>query len=255
MTKINEKTKAVVQITLTTADILVVNGEGMETFIEKALETCENLNIIEASRGILEAHEESEHIEHEHIEYENTEHEYNESDHHEHHHGTNAHIWVSLSLHIEQVENICDELIILNPKNAGKYRENTEKYIKKLEDLKQKMHEVLDKKENKKIVTFHEAFEFFAEEFNLEIVAVIEREPGTYPSAGEVADIIDLVREKEAKAIFVEPQYSRSAADTIARETNIPVYSLDPIVTGELEKNSYIEIMEQNLKVLEEALD
>ena len=96
------------------------------------------------------------------------------------------------------------------------------------------MHEVLDKKENKKIVTFHEAFEFFAEEFNLEIVAVIEREPGTYPSAGEVADIIDLVREKEAKAIFVEPQYSRSAADTIARETNIPVYSLDPIVTGEL---------------------
>ena len=70
-----------------------------------------------------------------------------------------------------------------------------------------------------------------------------------------MANIIDLVREQEAKAIFVEPQYSRSAADTIARETGIPVYSLDPIVTGELDKNAYLTIMEQNLKTLEAALN
>jgi len=249
-------------ITLTSADVLVINGEGMETFIEKAIETCENLKIVEASEGILESHEKLEHIEIEesHIHEEVSKIEYNEEeiheeqDGHEHHHGENAHIWVSLSLHMEQVENICDELIKIDPKNAGKYRENAQNYIGKLKALKEKMHMTLDGKTNKNIVTFHEAFEFFAEEFDLEIVAVIEREPGTYPSAGEVADIIDLVREKNAKAIFVEPQYSRSAADTIARETDVPVYSLDPIVTGELDKDAYLKRMEMNLKTLEEAL-
>lgn len=236
-------------ITLTSSDILIVNGEGMESFIEKALETCENLQIIEASEGILDAHEEHNHIENEHFENK-----YAESKHEHHEHRENAHIWVSISMHMQQVQNICDGLVELDPENAEAYRENTKKYITKLESLKTKMHETLDLSENKKIVTFHEAFDFFAEEFDLEIVAVIEREPGTYPSAGEVADIIDLVREQEAKAIFVEPQYSRSAADTIARETKVPVYSLDPIVTGELEKDAYIEIMENNLKTLEEAL-
>lgn len=240
-------------ITLSTADILVVNGEGMETFIDKALNACENLNVIDASEGILEQHEKKQHDENDLHELAEGEHE--QEDHSaEHQHGSNAHIWVSISLHIEQVQNICEGLVALNPENEVTYRENTKNYIAKLEELKKRMHETLDQKENKQIVTFHEAFAFFAEEFDLDVVAVIEREPGTYPSAGEVAKIIDLVREKKAKAIFVEPQYSRSAADTIARETKVPVYTLDPIVTGKLEKDAYLMLMEENLRVLDEAL-
>ena len=115
------------------------------------------------------------------------------------------------------------------------------------------MHEELDNLENKNIVTFHEAFEFFAEEFGLNIVGVIEREPGTNPSAGEVAKIIDKIKETSATAIFVEPQYEDSTANVIARETNIPVYTLDPVVTGKLEKEEYENIMKKNLETLEEA--
>ena len=232
-------------ITLSTADILVINGGGMENFIEKAVSTYEDIVIIDASNGILEHHEEEQH---------NDENEHNHEDEHNHDHGENAHIWVSLSMHIKQIENIRDELIKYDSKNADKYMENTQTYISKLEALKAEMHKSLDDLDNKNIVTFHEAFEFFAEEFNLDIVAVIEREPGTYPSARDVADIIDLVRSKEVKAIFIEPQYSRSAADTIARETGIAVYVLDPIVTGELNKDAYLDIMGQNLKALEGAL-
>lgn len=233
-------------ITLSTADVLIVNGGGMENFIEKAVETYKNLKVIDSSAGIIEAHMEKEALEQEELESLEEE--------HKHEHGENAHIWVSISMHIEQVKNISEELAQIDPENAEKYKQNADNYILKLENLKDKMHKSLDGLENKKIVTFHEAFEFFAEEFNLEVVAVIEREPGTYPSAGEVAKIIDLIRSKDVKAIFVEPQYSRSAADTIARETNIPVYTLDPVVTGELDKDSYIKLMNQNLSVLEEAL-
>ena len=224
-------------VTLSTADALVINGGGMESFIEKAADTYKTLEIIDASKGILESHT------HEH-----------EEEHDGHNHGANAHIWVSISMHIKQIENIKNELVKLDSKNAEKYAENANNYISKLERLKQEMHEKLVNIEDKQIITFHEAFEFFAEEYGLKIAAVIEREPGTYPSAGEVAKIIDLVRSKDIKAIFVEPQYSRSAADTIARETKVKVYTLDPIVTGNLNKEAYIELMRNNMNALEEAL-
>lgn len=237
-------------ITLSTADILIVNGGGMENFIDKVKETYD-FKIINASEGILEDTdingfnpEEASNDE----TYENA----NSKEIHEH--GENAHIWVSISMYIKQVENISKSLAEIDSKNSEKYMQNAETYIEKLNDLKDRMHTALDNVENKEIITFHEAFSYFADEFNLDIVAVIEREPGTYPSAGEVAQIIDLVREKDVKAIFVEPQYSRSAADTIARETGVNVYTLDPIVTGDLEKDAYINIMNQNLETLQQAL-
>ena len=231
-------------IKLSHADILVINGDGMENFIEKAISTYPNLNIINASDGIKENHEEL-------FEHDNEE-MYEVSD--EHEHEENSHYWVSITLYIEQINNIKNELIRLDSKNKEIYIKNTDEYIKKLEELKEKMHKELDNIENKNVITFHEAFEFFAEEFDLNVVSVIEREPGTYPSSRDVARIIDLIKEKEVKAIFVEPQYSRSAADTISRETNVRVYTLDPIVTGDLNKTAYIDIMNKNLKSLKEAL-
>ncbi len=226
-------------IKLKHADVLVINGDGMENFIDKSISLFPNLTIIDASKGILENHEELlGHFEHE----------------EEHEHGLNSHYWVSITLHIEQIKNIKNELIRINPENAEKYEKNANDYIVKLEELKEKMHEVINDSKNKNIITFHEAFDYFAEEFDLNIVAVIEREPGTYPSSKDVAEIIDLVKEKNVSTIFVEPQYSRSAADTIARETNAKVFTLDPIVSGKLDKNAYIDIMELNLSSLKLAL-
>ncbi len=214
------------------ADVFIINGGGMEAFLDKAISAYPDLPIINSSEGILEEHTHS-------------------GD--EHSHEDNAHIWVSISLYIKQVENIASKLAEIDSKNAQKYEDNKNIYIEKLEKLKSNMHEELDNLENKNIVTFHEAFEFFAEEFGLNIVGVIEREPGTNPSAGEVAKIIDKIKETSATAIFVEPQYEDSTANVIARETNIPVYTLDPVVTGKLEKEEYENIMKKNLETLEEA--
>lgn len=218
---------------LENSDILIVNGSDMESFIQKAIDNCENLEIVDSSENILLNHTE-------------------EQDNHDH--GENAHIWVSISLYQQQVQNICDGLVKLDEENSVKYQENTKQYLEKLQELQEEMHAQLDDIKEKDIVTFHEAFDFFAEEFGLHIVSVIEREPGTYPSAGELADIIDTVRTTKAKAIFVEPQYAKTAADTIARETKIPVYTLDPVVTGDLEKDAYEKIMRKNLETLVQAL-
>lgn len=218
------------------ADAFIINGGGMESFLNKATSVYTDLNIINSSEGVLEQHEEEHHHSHEHS------------------HEENAHIWVSIDLYIKQIEKITDELSKLDKVNADKYMANSKNYIERLEILKEDMHNRLAKLEKKNIVTFHEAFEFFAEEFDLNIVAVIEREPGTYPSAGELAEIIDIVRQMEAKAIFTEPQYFENAANIIARETGRTLYSLDPIVTGDLNKDAYEKTMRKNLEILVEAL-
>ena len=89
-------------------------------------------------------------------------------------------------------------------------------------------------------------------------MGVIEREPGSEPSAGELASTIRTVRESKVKALFAEPQYPAKSAEVIRRETGVPVRILDPAVNGPREpaqaRETYLRTMENNLKVLKEAL-
>ncbi len=224
------------------SDVFIINGGGMESFLDKVMSASSDLKIINSSEGILENEEDEHHEEH--------------GLHHEHNHNEeeNAHIWVSVNLYIKQVQNIANELAKIDTKNAERYLSNAENYITKLQALNQEMHSELAEIENKNIVTFHEAFDYFADEYGLNIVAVIENEPGTSPSAGQVAQIIEKIKETSAVAIFVEPQYEKTAANVISKETGIPVYTLDPVVSGNLEKGEYERIMKENLEVLKEAL-
>ena len=120
------------------------------------------------------------------------------------------------------------------------------------------MHTALDGLKYRDIITFHEAFPYFASEFNLRIVAVIEREPGSEPSAGELAQTIRTVKKSNVKALFAEPQYPAKSAQIIERETGVPVSILDPAVTGPRDpvqaRNSYLRTMENNGKILQKAL-
>ena len=166
----------------------------------------------------------------------------------------NPHIWVSISNYIKQVQNISNGIMELDPQNAEKYKKNTEKYIEKLTALREQMHYELDNLPNRDIITFHEAFPYFAQEFNLNIAAVINREPNSEPSAKELYETINIINQTGIRSLFVEPQYSASMANVIAEETKSKVYVLDPASTGALNKDAYINIMKQNLSVLKEAL-
>lgn len=211
------------------AQILVINGAGMEGFMDKITGQRPDLKIIESSQGIPLLQGEGDE-------------------------GDNPHVWLSISNAITQVKTIGNQLAALDPANAAQYQENTKAYAAKLEGLKTKMHETLDGVQQRNIVTFHEAFPYFAKEFNLNTVGVIEREPGSAPSAKELGETIEQIKSIGIKALFAEPQYPTKAADTIAKETGAKVYTLDPVVTGPLDADAYITIMESNLKTLQEAL-
>lgn len=216
-------------VTLSEAQIFVVNGAGMENFMDKVVSQLPELKIINASSGIplIEGYGEE---------------------------GANPHVWVSISNAILQVKNIGEQLAVLDPEHAAQYNTNTAAYVSKLEELKTRMHQSLDNVAKRDIITFHEAFPYFAREFNLNIAAVVEREPGSEPSAAELAETIDIVKKSGINALFTEPQYSARAAETIANETGARVFILDPVVSGPMEADAYIKIMEGNMKTLEEAL-
>ena len=226
-----------------TADAFLINGAGMEGFLDKISDQLPELPVIDSSTGIpLIASGEDHH-------HDGGEgHDHDQEDY-------NPHLWVSITNCMEQVRNLSEGIIALDPEHEAEYRENTETYLEKLSALRDKMHSALDHVKNKDIITFHEAFPYFAEEFGLHIAAVINREPDSQPSAKELADTIRLVRETGVKALFVEPLYPETSADIMAAETGAQVYVLDPAVSGEWDKNAYLTAMESNLQVLAQALN
>ncbi|NLW92605.1 MAG: zinc ABC transporter substrate-binding protein [Syntrophomonadaceae bacterium] len=216
--------------TLEKADVFVINGAGAEAFMDKVIQQQPNLTIIEASHGIKL------------IEGAGNQ-------------GDNPHVWVSPALYIKEIENVISGLVQADPAHATQYQSNGQAYIKKIKTLQKGMHRELDALKHRNVVTFHEAFPYFAQEFKLNVVAIIEREPGSAPSAAELAQTIETVKKSGTRALFAEPQYSVKAAQTIASETGATVYSLDPGVTGPDQPDAYIKIMTQNLRILKEALE
>ena len=212
---------------LADADLLLANGAGMETFLGKVKEQSPSLRVVEVSEGIPLM-------------------------------DGNPHVWVSFEGASRQVDNIAEALALASPEKADTFRTNAETYKAALAALNEKMKSSLAPYAGTPIVTFHQAFPYFARDYKLDLVGVIAREPGTEPSARELADTISLVRERKVKALFAEPQFPDKSAQVISRETGVKVYELDPVVTGPSEpseaRGAYLRTMEKNLGVLQEAL-
>jgi zinc transport system substrate-binding protein len=213
--------------TLTKADVFVVNGAGMESFLDKAIRQVPGLTVIDASAGLRLLRGA---------------------------HGLNPHVWVSPSGAIQQVGVIAEGLAQRDPHNADAYRRNAAAYAATLATLRAQMHAELSNIVTRNIITFHEAFDYFADEFGLRVVGVIAQEPGSEPDPRAMADIITLVRQQPHVVLFAEPQYATGAADAIARETGAKLYVLDPVVSGPLTINAYVDIMLRNLRELQRAL-
>jgi len=210
-------------VTLQQADILVVNGAGLESFLDKALRQAPRARVIQASAGIPLLN-------------------------------GNPHVWVSPALAIRQVANIAAGLAQYDPAHAGLYRAHAARYTQQLEALQATLHRALQNLADRDIITFHEAFPYFAQEFGLRVAGVVEREPGSEPDARSLAATIATVRRLHVPVIFVEPQYPARAAQVIARETGARIATLDPCVSGPPAPDAYLRCMERNLAELQRAL-
>lgn len=215
----------------------IINGAGMENFLKKVTDEIPKIKIIDSSKDIKLLENNCHHH------------------HHSHEHEYNPHIWMSIDNYIKQTENIAEGLIESDPENEEKYKQNCEEYISKLKNLKNDITLKLKDVRGKSIITFHEAFPYFANEFGLNIPDVINHDPESEPSAKQISKTINIMKENNINSLFIEPQYKSTAAETISKETGAKIYTLDPAVTGENSKDAYIEIMTKNAETLKEALN
>ena len=226
---------------LSDADIFLVNGAGMEAFLPEITQAFPDLLVVEASDGIelledgsaleiLEAEETGE---------------------------VNAHIWLDPLRAVRMAENLAAGLIRVFPEDEPVISENLADYSARLTDLDEKLRESLQDLPRRDIVTFHEAFPYFASAYNLNVVAVVNKEPGEVLTPSQLADLCQEIVRLGNPPLFVEPQYTDLSAQTLANETGSAVWTLDPIVTGpdqDVPFDYYETVMLQNMNTLIEAL-
>lgn len=218
------------------ADMIAMNGAGLEDFISDALESSA-ADVIDCSSG---------------VELLTT------SGHEGHDHDTefDPHIWMDPLRAAQMVQNICDSLSSLDSAHAEEYQKNTQAAIEHLNDLYYTWSDIFHHLENPNLITFHNGFAYLADAFDLNILCSIEEEEGSEASAREIAEITSLIEEYHLPAIFVEVNGSDASAQAISRETGVQVYTLSMVMSGdESGIYPYLSALDKNMATIMEALE
>ena len=243
------------------ADVLVQNGLEMEVFLEDMIANANNANlvIIDSSEGIATiAAADLEDAQAENAPHNHHQHEHSPPTQDEavHRHGEfNPHIWLDPKRAIQQVANIRDGLITVDPAGEAEYRANAATYIADLQALDEEIAAILAPYAGRTFVAFHDLASYFAESYNLKAEFLVDT-PDENPSPDDVKRIIDTVATSNLKALLIEPQVGAGGFEALASDLNIQVSSFDPIETGgpeALDPEYYLTIMRQNVQHLETA--
>ena len=226
---------------LSEADLFLVNGAGMESYLDHVFSAFPDLPVAEAAAGIPLLTETDTLTIGE-----------NEDD-----GEINAHIWLSAANAAVMAENLAKAMEAQFPDRQEKIEDNRKALQARLLALDQELREGLSGLPRKGIITFHEAFPYFARAYGLDIVAVVNREPGETLTPAQLAQLAEAIVALDAPPLFVEPQYEDLSARTLAAETGAAIYTLDPVVTGpeeDVPPDYYETVMRRNMETLREAL-
>ena len=175
----------------------------------------------------------------------------------EEHGSCDPHVWLDPVLAKDIVVAVRDGLMKIDQQHASFYEANAESLLEDMEALHQEITRRTAAFSRREFIAFHSSWTYFARRYGLGQVGVIEERPGKEPSAGEIAELVMLAREKKVGAIFAEAQFSARVAEAVAEESGgeVRVWMLDPLGDlGDPEKDDYCDQMRYNLSVMEEAL-
>ncbi|MCX6673001.1 MAG: zinc ABC transporter substrate-binding protein [Methanothrix sp.] len=193
------------------ADLYVMNGAGLEFWMDKLLETNKRMAVVDSSQGIALLQE-------------------NEGE-------IDPHVWISLRNAAVQVNNICSGLIEVDSKNKDFYIKNRDAYLETLKALDVELNGTFAGKKNKIFIVHHPAWTYFARDYDLSQVPLMENEKE--PGPKYLGEVIDLARRSNITTIFVEPEYNPKAAEVMAREMNTGIVTLDPLAKNYLKNMAY----------------
>lgn len=179
------------------ADVVVLNGLGLEEFMEDALRTAKH--IITASSGVDTLPGED---------------------------GEDPHIWLDPANCIRMCKNIAAGLSALYPDKQTAIEQNLLAVTAEYEAAQTYGEEALKSLSCRELVTFHDGFSYFARAFGLVIAAAMEIEEGSEPSAKEIESVVRLVEDEHIPAVFCEENGEQQTAETVAGQTGAGLYAL-----------------------------
>ncbi len=213
---------------LSQADIIVLNGLGMEDFLGSAIErTNKKAQIIDSSKGVpgvlpdRTAHRHSAACKHDH-DHDHDSHKQNGDQ------AMNEHLFASPSTAANVVLSIAAQLAKNNPADAVRFRTNAEAYAKQLRDIAEEYRKFgrTIPADRKNIVLQHGIFDYMARDLGLNVTAYLQPHPSQEPSAAELIGLIRGIRKEKVRLLIGEHGYPAKVSGLVAREAKIPVVTL-----------------------------
>ena len=239
---------------LSTADVFVINGGGIEGFMSDVAGSYPELEIVEACQDLSLLGESENDAQHEEVHVEEESHAHDEVHAHDHG-GENAHAWMSVKLYRSQVATIASRLAEIDPDNSEAYLQNAREYDQKLEKLQEKQEEIMELAAGKNIIIFHEAYEYVASDYGMNVSYTMDLDEERQVSAGEVAEVIDEIRQNNVSIILAEELYGKNMGDAVIKEADVQVIYIDTLNRGDYGADSYITGMTNNIELIKAAFN
>jgi len=170
----------------------------------------------------------------------------------------NPHLWLDVTNAKAYVEKIRDSLAKMDSVNATYYADRARGYLAQLDELDAWVRSEVEKvpKVRRKLITFHDAFPYFAERYGFSLQGVLVASPGKEPSARDLITLARRIKQERVPAVFAEAQFNPKAMEVLASDTGVRVMTNlynDSLSTGP-EANSYIAMMKHNVTQIVKAL-
>ena len=243
---------------LADADLIVVNGLQLEGWIDRLVDASGyGGEVVVASNGIdtrsFEGHEDD------HDDHDDHDHATDGEEEHHHHGDVDPHAWQDLENGEQYARNIRDALVKADPAHADAYRANAEHYIDEMEALDKEAKARLSQipASDRLIITSHDAFGYFADAYDLELLSPVGINTLAEPSASDMGSLIQQIESSHARALFLENMTNPALINQLHEETGIAIGGTlyADALTAEGEGSTYLGMFQHNVDTLLDALE
>jgi zinc transport system substrate-binding protein len=212
-------------------DVIIVNGIGHDDFIFSMLKASGNTRaavvrvnaetpVIRAARGT----------------------------------GVNSHTFISFSNAIQQTYAIQRALARLRPQDAAALARNAAEYARRLRGIKARAASRLADAAITRVVTVHDGYGYLLQEFGLEVAGVVQPSHGLTPSAGELRDMVALLKREQITVVFSEETFPEPLLKVLRDEAGVSVSIISHIAKGPFTPDKFEREMQENAETMIRAL-
>lgn len=208
------------------AELIISNGMGLENFLAQALDAGSAKQLVAADllqdvvaldslnrvrENLMHSHADS--LEHDDL----------------HHVGADPHLWTSPAMLKKLATKLKAEMVVIFPDYAPVINHNYDLIMQELEDAHQSISAERAGFQNPGIVTYHNSFHYFCQDYDINYLGWVQASPGKEPTARDLAELGRKITEHQVKSIFIEPQQNPKAAEVLAKQYKLQLLTLDPL--------------------------